>query len=127
MTYGCKTCSVPETSVETLIIEEDLTNQNLYLTSFDLENIKNGEKNGDAGGGVRIRPADYEPFERTQVDILLFVIIAVGATILVCLIVPAAIYVVKNRKTDMKAKMPKKKGRKSEGGKTPTSASAGKK
>ncbi|CAJ0588591.1 unnamed protein product [Cylicocyclus nassatus] len=89
------------------------------------------EKNGNEGSVTfkdddensvidRKNPADDEPFDRKEADVLMFVIIAIGVTILVCLIIPAAVYVVKNRKTDMKGKTKLK--HKSSMGRTSTSA-----
>ncbi|KAK6758374.1 hypothetical protein RB195_015910 [Necator americanus] len=67
-------------------------------------NFANSGKSGQ-------RPIDYEPFDRRKSDTLIFVIIAVGAAILVCLIAPAVIYVVKNRKVQKKDLMRARRGR----------------
>ncbi|KAK6758378.1 hypothetical protein RB195_015912 [Necator americanus] len=80
--------------------------------SGDGENTDQAPDLNRENSGYSQRPIDYEPHDRTQSDILMFVIIAVGTAILVCLIVPAVIYVVKNRKVQKKDLMRKRKGKK---------------
>ncbi|EYC35384.1 hypothetical protein Y032_1070g3533 [Ancylostoma ceylanicum] len=60
---------------------------------------------------------NYDTSDRTKADMFIFVIIALGTVIAICIIVPAVIYVIKHKKTDWK----KKKSSRKPNAKTPQS------
>ncbi|KAL6744147.1 hypothetical protein Aduo_017110 [Ancylostoma duodenale] len=64
----------------------------------------NKQQKGAKGSHRLRRQSDYEPFDRSSGDVLMFTIIAVGAAILACLVVPSVVYVVKSTKTGRKNK-----------------------
>ncbi|EYC02049.1 hypothetical protein Y032_0102g3454 [Ancylostoma ceylanicum] len=94
-----------------LVTVPNLDNQSIPSTPAN-ESQQASHDDGAHAGSQRNAQADSfqhhlasEPLDRTKADILMFVIIAVGTAILVCLIVPAVIYVIKHKKAKMKSKI----------------------